>query len=661
VCRLRILAAVLGAAVLAGAMTGGAGARADAEPKPAETTLAGTAVAFASHARPAGDVPGSVRLTIQLWLKPDLAAAQRFAAAVSTPGSAAFRHYLSPAGYAARFGASVAATREAASWLRGQGFTGITADSGRNYVRATAPVSRINAAFRVRLLTYPASASAHAASGALHANNRAVSLPASLAGHVLAVTGLDNAQPVFPLVTPAGTARGSDARAETAGRTRRPKAPCSRYYGQHRAVGLPEHFGVTSFPTFVCGYSARQLRSAYGADWANTGKGQTVALVEQGLTRDMFTTLRDYAKASRMPAPSPRRYAQLSLGNDSCGDPFNIEEQLDVESSYDMAPGANQLVVAGDSCNQGDEGAQALYDADIMILDGTDGHPLATVASNSWGIGVQEEPLAQVSLVHAYLVRAAAEGVGMYFSAGDGSGNIEPSVDPDAISVGGTTLGIARSGRRLFETGWSTGISQLNGNTWHFLGEDGASGGGASRHWAQPAYQKGVVPRSLGRTRSAPDLAADADPFTGMDVGMLKFRGRRVRFFEESIGGTSEASPLVAGMVTAAQQGQPAPFGFINPAIYRLNGTSAFYDTLPLTASSPPLYRGVECDLLEFENICLGPGTRKNRVPSLTTFDDQSRRMRGYTGQVTRRGYDNMTGLGVPNGQIFIRDLRRLG
>jgi len=661
VSRLGTLAAVLGAAVLAAGATAGGFTRAGPAPKPAETAVAGTAVPFASHFRPTGEVPGSLRLTIQLWLKPALAGAERFADAVSTPGSPQFRHYLSPTGYAARFGASAAAVRGTESWLRAEGFTGITADSGRSYVRATAPVSRINAAFRVRLQTYPATSSEHAASGALHANNRPVSLPASLAGQVLAVTGLDNAEPIFPLKALAGTARGSAGRADSSAGARRAMVPCSRYYGQHRATGLPRHFGVTSFPTFGCGYSARQLRSAYGANWANTGRGQTIALVEQGLTRDMFATLRDYAKASHMPAPSPRRYAQLSLGNDSCGDPFTIEEQLDVESSYDMAPGAHQLVVAGDSCNHADEGAQALYDADIMILDGTDGHPLATVASNSWGIGVQEVPLAQVNLVHAYLVRAAAEGVGMYFSAGDSSGNIEPSVDPDAISVGGTTLGIGKSGRRLFETGWSTGISQLEGTRWHFRDEDGASGGGASRHWAQPAYQKGVVPGSLAKTRSAPDLAADADPFTGMDVGMLRFRGGHARFFEESIGGTSEASPLVAGMVTAAQQGQSAPFGFINPAIYELNGSSAFYDTLPLTASSPPLYRGVECDLLEFENICLGPGARKNRVPSLTTFDDQSRRMRGYTGQVTRRGYDTMTGLGVPDGQIFIRDLRRLG
>ncbi len=49
----------------------------------------------------------------------------------------------------------------------------------------------------------------------------------------------------------------------------------------------------------------------------------------------------------------------------------------------------------------------------------------------------------------------------MYFSAGDGSGVLEPSIDPNAIAVGGTTLGIGKTGNRLFETGWSTGISQL--------------------------------------------------------------------------------------------------------------------------------------------------------------------------------------------------------
>ena len=67
------------------------------------------------------------------------------------------------------------------------------------------------------------------------------------------------------------------------------------------------------------------MRAAYGASSASTGKGQTVALVELGLTRDMFLTLADYAQANHLPAPSPEQYAQLSLGGDTCGDPFDLE------------------------------------------------------------------------------------------------------------------------------------------------------------------------------------------------------------------------------------------------------------------------------------------------------------------------------------------------
>ena len=51
---------------------------------------------------------------------------------------------------------------------------------------------------------------------------------------------------------------------------------------------------------------------------------------------------------------------------------------------------------------------------------------------------------------------------------------------------------------------------------------------------------------------------------------------------------------------------------------------------------------------------------RKSRLaPSLITFDDQNPNMAGYTGQVTLKGYDNMTGIGVPAGQAFISALRR--
>jgi 2-polyprenyl-6-methoxyphenol hydroxylase-like FAD-dependent oxidoreductase len=638
-------------AATAGTAAAAAAGPAQAATRPADTILAGSSVPFAGDTQATGVVSGSTRLTVELWLKPRLAAAERFAGQVSTPGRAQFRHYLSPAAYTARFGASRAAAAGVESWLRAEGFSAIKTDSGRSYVRASAPVSQIDAAFRVRLLTYRASASVHADGQPLYANNRAVSLPASLAGGVLAVTGLDNAALITPLVKGPAAAKPAVSPATPP----RGAVPCSHYYGQHMAAHLPRHFGVTSFPTFVCGYTAWQMRKAYHAGPALTGQGQTVALVEVGLTKDMFLTLRDYAKANHMPAPSPDRYAELSIGSDTCGDPFNLEEQLDVESAYDMAPGANELVVGGNSCQP----EMSAYNADIAILDGDGYHPLATVASNSWETGRQSQPLSQTKLAHAYLVRAAAEGVGMYFSAGDVSGIDEPSIDPDAIAVGGTTLGVGKTGNRLFETGWSDGISQLKKNSWAFQGEVSAGGGGSSDYWAQPAYQKGVVPKSLGKTRSAPDIAADGDPDTGINVGMLRFGGKKPVYFEESIGGSSESAPLVAGLVTAAQQGTQEPFGFINPAIYQLNGTTAFFPTLPLTSRTPALYRGVECDLPEFANICLS--TPGHRVVSLTTFDDQNPKMKGYLGQVTLPGFDNMTGVGTPDLPVFARDMRSIG
>jgi subtilase family serine protease len=655
--RLRTTLGAIGAvAAVVGMTTTGASAMAQTPPRAADTVLAGSGPAFTGHTPVIGDVAGSRRLSIELWLKPDLAAASRFATAVSTSGSALFHRYLSPAGYAARFGATRAAAGRVESWLRSEGFTAVRTDAQRTYVRATAATSRIDAAFHVRLRLYQKSATVNAGRYPLRANDRPVSVPSSLAGSILGVTGLDNAAPILPLDRPnAKPAAATSAQAAPGG-----NPACSRYYGQHKVTGLPEQFGTTTFPTEVCGYSGAQLRSAYRASMGNTGRGQTVALVELGLTPQMFRTLKDYAAANHVPAPSADRYAELSLGRNTCDDPFFIEEQIDVEASYDMAPGAHQLVVGGDSCNTGDFGLQGLFNADIAILDGAGGHPLATIASNSWESGDEGQPPSLTNTEHAILVRAAAEGVGMYFSSGDGSGVLAPASDPFAVAVGGTTLGLGKTGNRLFETGWSTGLSLLsrNGQRWIFLGEQGAAGGGPSLLWRQPSYQRGVVPAALakapgnrgGPVRSVPDISADADPFTGMAVGFLisPKKGQPLKYVQEPFGGTSVAAPLVAGMVTAAQAGRPAAFGFLNPALYELAGTKAYFGTLPLTSKSPVIYRGTACN----KAAC--------GAQILTTFDDQNPKMFGYTGQVTLPGYDNMTGVGTPNGPKFIVALRGL-
>ncbi|HSZ30635.1 MAG TPA: hypothetical protein VK784_12885, partial [Pseudonocardiaceae bacterium] len=347
----------------------------------------------------------------------------------------------------------------------------------------------------------------------------------------------------------------------------------------------------------------------------------------------------------------------------NCGPASEVEEPLDVEAAYDMAPGANQLVVGADSCDTGDFGFQGLFDAETAILNGVGGHPLAPIASNTWVSPGETQPAFLTNIEHAFLVRAAGEGVGMYFSSGDTSGVATPSSDPFAVAVGGTTLGIGQTNKRLFETGWSSRMSSLTPKGWLIMGERWAAGGGPSLLWREPSYQHGVVPPALarapgnrGRARSVPDISADADPSTGFAVGLLKFshqhRSQTSRLVEVDYGGTSVATVLVAGMVTAAQQGQAKPFGFLDPVLYRLAGTRAFFDTLPLTSHSPAPYRGIAC-----------PPSACHRFTNLSTtvlftFDDQNRSMPGYKGQVTLKGYDNMTGLGTPNGPNFIKALR---
>jgi len=647
-----IKCAVVGVAVvaLAGVLVGGGAAV--AVQGPAYTSVAGSSVPLASRAAVTGSVPGTTRLSVQVWLKPDIAAAETLATSVSTPGNTQHGHYLSPAAYTAAYGPSPSAATAVASWLRTEGFTGISDGPGRAYVRATAPVSVIESAFRTSLNLYQSSAGGSGGSRPLRANSSPVSVPSSLSGSVIGVTGLDNA-PAVPLEPTVG-----HAAATAPGKAASPA--CSSYYGQHLAAGLPKMFGATSFPSQMCGYHASQLRAAYGANGVNTGRSQTIALVELGLAPGMYRSLQVYAAAMKLPAPSKTRYQELAVGkNTDCAD-WADEEQLDVEASYAMAPSAHQLVVGGGSCAADESGLQGLDDADVAVLNGSGSRPLATIVSNSWGNPLGETQSAQLTTIqHAFLAQAAAEGVGMYFASGDASGVEPPASDPFAITVGATTLGLGKANNRLFETGWSTDgyVLSQNGKSWTEQKEMGAASGGASLVWAQPAYQAGVVPSALamppgdrGLARAVPDISADGDPLTGIDVyGLNPDFGT---YSWGSSGGTSLAAPLVAGIVADAQQGQAQPFGFLNPALYQLAGSTALRDVLPLNGTTPAAYRGVWCEPEE----CV----ESESQPGLGVFDVQSSTMNGYTEQVTLSGYDTMTGLGTPNGQAFIAGLRAL-
>ncbi|HYZ80255.1 MAG TPA: protease pro-enzyme activation domain-containing protein, partial [Solirubrobacteraceae bacterium] len=68
--------------------------------------------AHPAGARFVGTLPATTRMHVTVALKPrDPAALATYARAVATPGSASYRHYLTPSQFARRFGATAAQIR----------------------------------------------------------------------------------------------------------------------------------------------------------------------------------------------------------------------------------------------------------------------------------------------------------------------------------------------------------------------------------------------------------------------------------------------------------------------------------------------------------------------------------------------------------------------
>jgi subtilase family serine protease len=629
------------AAVLAVGAVGLAGAGSATAASGTQTTLPGSAPPAAGTATSLGAVAASQPFQIEMWLAPDEAGATDFDTAVSTPGNLLYHAYLSPDAYTARFGPTASEAQAVASWLTSEGFTGVRVGAQRDSVTATGSAATVDQAFSVQMNQYQVTG-ANGKATTIVANDLDLSVPSSLAADVLSVTGLDSTQPTTFHTATRATATP-------------PPGACSQYWDQYTKNITPQFKGISQAAVSVCGYSADQLRAAYGQTSANTGTGQTVALIEVGVPTAMFPTLVDYAAANGLPTPQPSQFREQILGQgNACGNEFDIEEQLDSEATYAMAPGADQLMVDGDSCNFKHQGVQALYDAELAVLDGDGTTPSASIESNSWGItGGESFPPFYANTAHAVNLRATAEGVGMYFSSGDNPGISVPASDPYSLAVGGTTLGVGATDNRMFETGWSNDDAYKNLGQWvnEGIGRD-AAGGGASVLYPQPSYQAGVVPASMATVdgqldRAVPDISADADPNSGILQGIIK-RDHDGGFLYQTFvdGGTSLASPLVAGMVADAQQGESASFGFINPLLYSLSGTEAFHDPVPVTAATPQVDRAGFTPAFYFG------------VPLLSVFDSQ---IPAYTDQVTAPGYDTMTGLGTPNGTFFINALRNGG
>ncbi|HEY2061336.1 MAG TPA: S53 family peptidase [Amycolatopsis sp.] len=614
---------------------------------------------WASPQAKVADTAPSSKLDFRVYLNlRDQAGAEAAAQSVSDPDSKGYRNYLSPQQVRDQFSASDQTVGAVKSWLQGSGFQIGDVPSNRAYVEAVGTADQVQQAFAVKLGKYSVKGQT------LRAADKNLSVPAPLANDVLGVIGVDQATSLFKPDHTDGAATPSAQSAKPGvvapGPGFRNAGPCSTYYGEKVDTTDPAYQGK-QLPYAPCGYTPAQLRSAYGLDTAAKlgadGKGTTIAIVDAFGSPTIYSDASTYAKrndpshpltqgqfSQHVFPPTPGQEAPDQC--DAAG--WYGEETLDVEAAHALAPGANLLYVGGADCQD--------LSLDAALNYVIAGHK-ADIVSNSYGDTGEDIPADEVKAFNQISIQAVLEGIGVYFSSGDNGDEVArlgtPSPDfsasaPWVTAVGGTSLAVGKNGQRQFETGWETGKSKLTDGTYTpaFPGAyNGGAGGGTSRLFPQPFYQKGVVPDALStknqtgnaKGRVVPDISAVADPNTGFLMGQTQTFPDGAYYDQYRIGGTSLASPVFAGIMAVADSLDHFHHGFINPVIYKLTSrTSAISDVKHVDAA---------VQRVDYANSVDATG---GLLTSARTLDYPNLTIH------TTKGYDDVTGLGSPNGLAFL-------
>ncbi|HEY2280316.1 MAG TPA: S53 family peptidase [Streptosporangiaceae bacterium] len=330
-------------------------------------------------------------------------------------------------------------------------------------------------------------------------------------------------------------------------------------------------------------YSPLQYRVAYDLNplyaAGVTGKGQTIMIVDSFGSPTIGHDLAYFDRQWGLPDPTLN---VIKLGklppfvkSNATMDGWAEEATLDVEYAHAVAPqAAIDLVETPVAETEGVTGFPQMMAAEKALIDrgGVD------VISQSFGAtedtfpGFAQHSSASLQSLRYAFQDAAQHRVTVLAAAGDtGATDDEPdgvslyphpavawpSSDPLVTSVGGTQLLLAQDGNKIQpDQVWNDNY--------------GAGGGGRSAVFSRPAFQKGVTTVVQDR-RGTPDISMSAAVSGGAWV-YQSFEPGGAGW--EILGGTSEATPLFAGVVALASQKAGHPLGNINTALYTLGAES---------------------------------------------------------------------------------------
>jgi subtilase family serine protease len=361
--------------------------------------------------------------------------------------------------------------------------------------------------------------------------------------------------------------------------------------GSAAATGKPPTTADCEHQFHVACYSPRQIEQAYGIPTLLahrvTGKGQTIAIVDSFGSPTIAHDLRMFDTTYHLPAPPSLRVIQPAgtvppYRPTSNREGWAGETTLDVEYAHTMAPGAKILLVeTPTSENEGTTGFPQIVKAEEFVIN----HHLGGVISQSFSATEESFPSRHslLALRGAY-IDAAKKHVTVLAASGDsGAADVHfngvtyylhpvtswPDSDPLVTGVGGTQLRLSATGRhtapdRVWNDTYNVATNEF------IFGNRGpnplAGGGGKSVIFSRPAYQDGVKP-VVGTSRGVPDIAMSAACNGAVNV-YQSFKGNKPGWYQ--VCGTSEATPLFAGVVSLADQVAGHPLGLINPRLYQL-------------------------------------------------------------------------------------------
>ncbi|MCM2424584.1 Kelch repeat-containing protein [Streptomyces sp. RKAG337] len=295
------------------------------------------------------------------------------------------------------------------------------------------------------------------------------------------------------------------------------------------------------------GFGPGDLQSAYALP-ADGGAGQTVAIVDAYDNPTAEADLTVYRAQYGLPACTTangcfKKVSQRGGTDYPAPDPgWAGEISLDVDMVSAAAPNAHILLVEADDPSFENLGAAV----DQAVALG------AKYVSNSYGTGYDSTPgsgedPSETTAMDPYYNHP---GVAIVASSGDSDYGVSyPAASQYVTSVGGTALARdAGSGR-----GWTESV-------WH--NSYGGPGSGCSLYEPKPAFQTDTPCAK----RAVADVSAVSDPLTGVAVYQTYGASGWSVY-----GGTSAASPIIAGVYAAA--GTPGAGTYPNAYPYAKPGS----------------------------------------------------------------------------------------